>query len=267
MYISMYIYIYIYKYKYTYAHIYIYIYITYIHIHICIYIHIYVYINTYIYIYVHICLHIYIYAYIYIYIYTCIYMCIYIYNRTQMCAQLSIIDVTARTFIQRLYLVLGLCTFGPSVNCPYVPTTPPIHLTIISRFLINFSPWMAPQFFWYTIHQVIWPSPGTLLFGYAITKILIDPLTNNRSNQFSDFLRLDRLDRFGKINKSIFSKFWKRELKFFSDFQNFFGFLKFREIFLVKYIFQTSFRYDKCRCSIMLLNVKHKVLSSKSIVH
>ena len=45
----------------------------------------------------------------------------------------------------------------------------------------------------------------------------------------SDFLRLDRLDRFGEIIKSIFSKFWKRECQFLSDFQNFFGFLKFRE--------------------------------------
>ena len=55
----------------------------------------------------------------------------------------------------------------------------------------------------------------------------------NRSNRFSDFLRLDRLDRFGKIIKSIFPKFWKREFQFFSDFQNFFGCLKFRE----KYMF------------------------------
>jgi len=51
----------------------------------------------------------------------------------------------------------------------------------------------------------------------------------NRSNRFSDFLRSDRLDPFGKIIKSIFPKFWKREFQFFSDFQNFFGFLKFQE--------------------------------------
>ena len=57
----------------------------------------------------------------------------------------------------------------------------------------------------------------------------------NRSNRFSDFLRLDRLDRFGKIIKSIFSKFWKREFQFFSDFHNYFGFLKFREFFFFVY--------------------------------
>ena len=37
----------------------------------------------------------------------------------------------------------------------------------------------------------------------------------NRSNRFSDFLRLDRLDRFYKIIKSSFLKFWKREFQFF----------------------------------------------------
>jgi len=60
-------------------------------------------------------------------------------------------------------LVLGLGTFGPWVNCPYAPTTPPIHCTT-SRFLSNVFPRMAPQswFFSYTIHQVIWPSSGTL---------------------------------------------------------------------------------------------------------
>jgi len=47
-------------------------------------------------------------------------------------------------------------------NCPYAPTTPPIHFTTISWFLSNFFPRMAPQLFWYTIHQGIWPSPGTL---------------------------------------------------------------------------------------------------------
>ena len=51
-------------------------------------------------------------------------------------------------------------TFGPWVNCPYSPTTLPIYLLFISRFLSNFFPRMAPEFFGYTIHQVIWPSPG-----------------------------------------------------------------------------------------------------------
>ena len=59
-------------------------------------------------------------------------------------------------------LVLGLGTLGPWVNCPYTPTTLPSHFKIISRFLSNFFPRMAPQFFEYTNHQVIWQSPGTL---------------------------------------------------------------------------------------------------------
>ena len=60
----------------------------------------------------------------------------------------------------------------------------------------------------------------------------------NRSYRFSDFLR--------KIIKSIFSKFWKREFQFFSDFQNFFGFLMFREKYSFWYTFQISRRYGKC---------------------
>jgi len=69
----------------------------------------------------------------------------------------------------------------------------------------------------------------------------------NWSNQFSDFLRLDRLDRFGKIIKSIFPKFWKWEFQFFSDFQNFFGFLKFREKCFFLYMIQISPRLFICR--------------------
>ena len=73
-----------------------------------------------------------------------------------------------------------------------------------------------------------------------------------RSNRFSDFLRLDRLDRFCKIIKSIFSKLWKREFQIFSDFQNFFGFLKFREKCFFLYIIQISRRHGKCYCSLLV---------------
>jgi len=82
-------------------------------------------------------------------------------NRAQMCPQLSAIDLTAKTFFERLYLVLGLRKIVPWVNYPYAPTTPTIHPTTISRFLCNFFPRMAPHFFVIMIHQVIWPSPGT----------------------------------------------------------------------------------------------------------
>jgi len=73
----------------------------------------------------------------------------------------------------------------------------------------------------------------------------------NRSNRFSDFVRLDRLDRFGKIIKSIFSKFWKREFQFF------FGFPEFLRIFEVSgkiffwYIFQIFWKIVLCRCSLL----------------
>jgi len=83
-------------------------------------------------------------------------------NRGQSRPMMSAIDVTAKTFFERFYLVLGLCTFEPWVNCPCAPTTPTVHSTTISRFLCNFFPRLAPHFLIITIHQVIWPSPGTL---------------------------------------------------------------------------------------------------------
>ena len=51
---------------------------------------------------------------------------------------MSAINVTAKTFFERLCLVLGLGTFGPWVNCPCAPTNPTVHITTISRFLCNF---------------------------------------------------------------------------------------------------------------------------------
>jgi len=64
---------------------------------------------------------------------------------------MSAIDVTAKTFFKRhcnsLDLVLGLRKIAPWVNCPYVPTTPTVHSTTISRFPCNFFPQLAPHFF------------------------------------------------------------------------------------------------------------------------
>jgi len=69
-------------------------------------------------------------------------------NSAQMCTQLSAIDVTTKTFFERLYLVLGMRKIAPWVKCPYAPTTPTIHCTTISRFVCNFFPQMTPHFFW-----------------------------------------------------------------------------------------------------------------------
>jgi len=77
-------------------------------------------------------------------------------------AKMSAINVTKKIQFKRLYLVSGMSTFGPWVNCPYAPTTPTVHTTTISWFPCNFFPRMAPHFLVITIHQVIWQSPGTL---------------------------------------------------------------------------------------------------------
>jgi len=53
------------------------------------------------------------------------------------------IDVTKKTLFERLYLVPGMATSEPWVNCPYAPTTPAVYYTIISRFSCNFFPRIA----------------------------------------------------------------------------------------------------------------------------
>ena len=80
-------------------------------------------------------------------------------NRAQMCAQLSATNMIGKTSVERLYLVLGLPKNTLCVSCPCAPTTPTIHCATISRFLCNSFPQMALSI----IHQVILPSPGTLL--------------------------------------------------------------------------------------------------------
>ena len=82
-------------------------------------------------------------------------------NLAQMRPKLSAIDMTGKTFFERLYLVLGLRKFAPGVNRPYAPTTPTNHCTPI--YVQFFSPEWPLNFFVSTIHQVIWPSPGTLV--------------------------------------------------------------------------------------------------------
>jgi len=68
-------------------------------------------------------------------------------NRGQSRPMMSAIDVTAKKFFERLYLVLGLRKIASWVICPYAPTTPTVQSTTISRFPCNFFPRMAPHFF------------------------------------------------------------------------------------------------------------------------
>ena len=82
-------------------------------------------------------------------------------NRGQSRPIMSAIDLTAKTFFERLYLVLGLRKIAPWVS-PYSRTTPTVHTPSISWFPCNFFPRMAPHFWVIKIYQVIWPSPGTL---------------------------------------------------------------------------------------------------------
>jgi len=74
-----------------------------------------------------------------------------------MCPNLSAIDMTAKTFFERFYLVPGLGTFGLGVNCPCDPTPPPFSRQIFLDFREIVFPRMAPHFF----DQHEFPVPGT----------------------------------------------------------------------------------------------------------
>jgi len=54
-------------------------------------------------------------------------------------SKMSAIDMTAKKFFEHLYLVPGLGTFGPRINCFYASTTPTVHSTTISRFPCKFK--------------------------------------------------------------------------------------------------------------------------------
>jgi len=74
----------------------------------------------------------------------------------------SEIDVTVKTFFKPLCLVLGLSPFEPRVKCPCTPTPPPYAQQLFLNFCEISFPERPLNFFVITIHQVIWPSPGTL---------------------------------------------------------------------------------------------------------
>jgi len=70
-------------------------------------------------------------------------------NRAQLCPQLSAIDVTAKTFFERLYLDLGLCEIVTWVNCPLCThNSDHSHYNYFSISL-QFFPRMAPHFFFH----------------------------------------------------------------------------------------------------------------------
>jgi len=56
-------------------------------------------------------------------------------NRGQSRQMMSAIDLTTKMLFERLYLVPGMGTFGPWINCPYAPTTPTVHVHIAERVL------------------------------------------------------------------------------------------------------------------------------------
>jgi len=81
-------------------------------------------------------------------------------NRGQSRPMISAIEVTAKTFFERLYLLLGL----REIALPMHPTTP-TPTTIFSIFFCNFFR-MAPHFFGHHYLRVLWPSQHPKLFFF-----------------------------------------------------------------------------------------------------
>jgi len=90
------------------------------------------------------------------------------------CTRVSAIKVIAKKFFERLYLVPGLSPFEPRVKCPCAPTPPPFPQQLCLDFCGIFFPARPLNFLVITIHQIFWPSPGTLLSTRSVTSLLID---------------------------------------------------------------------------------------------
>jgi len=86
----------------------------------------------------------------------------------------SVIDVTAKAFFERLYLISGLRQFAPFVTMPSAPTSPSLALRLILDFRAIFFPSGSTICFVSTIRQVIWPSPGTLPSAKFAEKKIIE---------------------------------------------------------------------------------------------
>ena len=125
--------------------------------------------------------------------------------------------------------------------CIFHSTVISIHMLIQTRLILVQNSNVPGVTCVIIVEKCCWTKSSRNLFNNIYTLTLLIRWPINRSNRFSDFLRLDRLDQFGKIIKSIFSKFWKRKFQFFLDFQNFFGFLKFRDF--VFFVYNPNFPY------------------------
>jgi len=92
-------------------------------------------------------------------------------NREHTRTQLSAIDVRKNTFFERLYLVLGMHTFALWSTVPMHPQLQPFTRQLFLDLCAIFPPNGAPFFLVSTIHQVIWPSPGTLGGGGNFSRV------------------------------------------------------------------------------------------------
>ena len=80
-----------------------------------------------------------------------------VHTRSQMSAK----NLTKKILFERLYLVLGMGTFGPWVNCPYAPTIPTVRVATISRFPCIFSPELPLILVFIAINHVMGRVPSS----------------------------------------------------------------------------------------------------------
>ena len=133
--------------------------------------------------------------------------------------KLSAIDVTAKAFLERLYLVLGLSPFEARVNCPCAPT--PTLLSFGPGFLsvlaLVFWHFLALVFCQHTNHQVIWSSSGNEYL--RVDSILDDFCLSNVISKYFSKLRFgtSQIQPELKCLENIISSFHKSLLRASSE--------------------------------------------------
>jgi len=75
---------------------------------------------------------------------------------------------------QNSWLSFSICSVPPFSH------TPTVLVSTISRFQYNFFQICPPIFCQHTIHQVIWPSPGTLTRTRIFTKNIMNTKTSHQ---------------------------------------------------------------------------------------
>ena len=103
-------------------------------------------------------------------------LCSRVVTSVQRCAKVSAIDVTAQTFFERLYLVLGLAPIGALSQLSVCSHTPTVYSVANSQFPCNFFPKWPLIFFGQhnspsNLAESRCPSPTYSVWALSLTRV------------------------------------------------------------------------------------------------